>query len=199
MSTKSLSRRRLLGYAGAMSAALALEACGAGSATSTPSGTTAKPTAVAGAPTAAATTTTRVAGNADWWTVAGADVGNQPDQEALVAEFQKSPAGASVKVKPTFLPDDGFSEKMTTVLATGSGVPDVTSIVNADWFPQATDLKDYIARDTVDLNQFSKIHFDTRCRFGDKIIGLPIGVGATMYFYNTTLFEKAGLKTSPTM
>ncbi len=220
MSTKSLSRRRLLGYAGALSATLALEACGGGAATSAPAATTAKPTtgaaattapttggaaatsapaattagsAAAGAPTAA-TTATKAAGNVDWWTTAGADIGSQPDQEAFVAAFQKSAAGATVKVKPTFLPDDGFSEKMTTVLATGSGVPDVSTFFNGDWFPQATDLRDYIARDKVDLNQFSKIHFDTRCRFGDKIIGMPIGVGATMYYYNTTLFDKAGLK-----
>jgi len=217
MDTKAFSRRRLFGYAGAMGAALALDACGAGSSTSAPTGagtttttggatsapapasTSAPATAAgagnatAGAPTAAMTAM-RVTGNVDWWTVAGADIGSQPDQEAFVAEFGKSPAGAGVKVKPTFLPDDGFSEKMTTVLATGSGVPDVSTFFNGDWFPQATDLRDYIARDKVDLTQFSKIHFDTRCRFGDKIIGMPIGVGATMYYYNTTLLEKAGLK-----
>lgn len=210
---KALSRRRLIGYAGALSAALALQACGAGNAPPAPAGTqaaatgttrapgtsaAANPTAAGSPATSATSAATAVrpaaAGNVEWWTVAGADAGNQQDQEALLAEFQKSAAGATVKVRPTFLPDDGFSEKMTTVLATGSGVPDVTSFVLADWFPQATDLRDYIARDKVDITIYSKIHFDTRCRFGEKIIGLPIGVGATMYYYNTTLFEKAGLK-----
>ena len=145
-------------------------------------------------PTTAPTATPRPVSTIDWWTVAGADVGNEADQRAMLAEFQKSAAGQWVNVKATFLPDDGFSEKMTTVLGTGTGVPDVTTFWDAGWFPQATDLREYIARDKVDINMYNKIHFDSRCRFGDKIIGLPIGVGATMYYYNTAMFDKAGLK-----
>jgi multiple sugar transport system substrate-binding protein len=151
-------------------------------------------TAVPPAPTAVPPTARPVT-TIDWWTVAGADVGNEADQRALAAEFQKSPSGSWVTLKQTFLPDDGFSEKMNTVLGTGSGVPDVTTFWDAGWFPQATDLREYIARDKVDIAQYSKVHFDSRCRFGDKIIGMPIGVGATIYYYNTTLLAEKGIKT----
>jgi multiple sugar transport system substrate-binding protein len=83
---------------------------------------------------------------------------------------------------------------MTTVMGSGVGVPDVSSIVSADWFPAAEDLRPYIARDKVDINIYSKEHFDSRCYYGDKIIGLPTAIGATMYFYNTALFDAKGIK-----
>jgi len=214
MSDKSLSRREFL-RASVLTAAGAVIASCAPAPTATPVPPTAvpaakptdvpKPAATAVPPTAVPPTavpkptavppTARPVTTIDWWTVAGADVGNEADQRALAAEFQKSPSGSWVTLKQTFLPDDGFSEKMNTVLGTGSGVPDVTTFWDAGWFPQATDLREYIARDKVDIAQYSKVHFDSRCRFGDKIIGLPIGVGATIYYYNTALLAEKGIKT----
>ena len=179
MMTGKLNRRLFLQYSGMSAAGLLLAACA-------PVGT--QPGATAGGGAAGALT------DVNWWTVAGADVGNEDDQRALVAAFLASEASAGINLIPTFLPDDGFSEKMNTVLATGAGVPDVTTFWDAGWFPQALDLRDLIARDEFDISQYSPIHFDTRCRFGDEIIGLPIGVGATMYFYNRTMFDAAGLK-----
>lgn len=173
-----LSRRQFLQVAGMGGTALALAACAPVSPSSGGS--------AAAEPAGAVT-------EIDWWTVAGADVGNEEDQRAWLDAFHASEASKGVKVNATFLPDDGFSEKMTTVLGTGAGVPDVSTFWSADWFPQATDLRDLIARDGLDINMYSKVHFDTRCRFGEEIIGLPIGVGATMYFYNTALFEEKGL------
>ena len=176
-----ISRRTFLKYTGVTAAGLGLAACA--------------PPATQVPPTSAPAATQPPAATIDWWTVAGADVGDEPTQRGWVAEFQKSaPASKWVTVNATFLPDDGFSEKMTTVLGTGSGVPDVTTFWDDSWFPQALDLRDLIARDGVDINMYSKVHFDTRCRFKDEIIGLPVGVGATMYFYNRDMFDKAGLK-----
>lgn len=196
MSDKKLSRRDFLRLTGVAAAGAVATACAAPTTeapkpTSAPVATSA-PAATAVPPTAAPTA--RPVVTADWWTVAGADVGNQADQEALVAEYLKSESGSWAKVKATFLPDDGYSEKMTTVLGTGSGAPEVATLWNDGWFPAATDLRERIAKDKMDINMYSKVHFDTRCRFGEQIIGLPIGVGATMYFFNKTLFEKAGLK-----
>ena len=213
MSDQSLSRREFL-RASVLTAAGAVIASCAPAPTATPVPPTAvpakptdvpKPAATAVPPTAVPPTavpkptdvpkpTARPVTTIDWWTVAGADVGNEADQRALAAEFQKSSSGSWVTLKQTFLPDDGFSEKMNTVLGTGSGVPDVTTFWDAGWFPQATDLREYIARDKVDIAQYSKVHFDSRCRFGDKIIGMPIGVGATIYYYNTALLAEKGIK-----
>ncbi len=176
-----LSRRDFLKTASLTTAGLVLVACAPVSPSST--GSSAAPDA------SPATEVTEI----EWWTVAGADVGNEDDQRAWLDAFHASEAGKGVKVNATFLPDDGFSEKMTTVLGTGAGAPDVSTFWSADWFPQATDLRDLIARDGVDINMYSKVHFDSRCRFGEEIIGMPIGVGATMYFYNQTLFEEKGL------
>ncbi|MEK7809661.1 MAG: extracellular solute-binding protein [Chloroflexota bacterium] len=198
MTQKQLSRRDFLRLTGVTAAGFAAAACATPTATQSPTSApvpvpaTSAPAATAIPPTAAPTA--RPVVNADWWTVAGADVGNKADQEAMLDEYLKSPSGAWAKIKATFLPDDGFSEKMTTVLGTGSGAPDVTTFWTADWFPAAVDLRERIAKDKVDINMYSKVHFDSRCRFGEQIIGLPIGVGATMNFYNKTLFEKAGLK-----
>jgi multiple sugar transport system substrate-binding protein len=124
----------------------------------------------------------------------GTDVGSKEDQESVVALFAKSPAGETVKVNMTAIPESGYDDKMNTGLATGSGLPDVATIGNADWFPKIASLKDYIARDKVDVNLYSKSHFDIHCRYLDQIIAMPMGIGATMYFYNTTLFEQKGLK-----
>ena len=171
-----LSRRKFLQATGVTTAGLALAACVP---VSPSTGSSAAPDAAVA--------------EIEWWTVAGADVGTEEDQRAWLDAFHASEASEGVQVNATFLPDDGFSEKMTTVLGTGAGAPDVTTFWSADWFPQATDLTGLIERDGVDIDMYSKVHFDSRCRFGEEIIGLPIGVGATMYFYNQTLFADKGL------
>ena len=176
--TSKLSRREFLQAAGVSATGLVLVACAPVS--QAPGGSSDNATAADVV-------------EIDWWTVAGADVGTEEDQRAWVDAFHASEAGQGVRVNATFLPDDGYSEKMTTVLGTGAGLPDVATFWSADWFPQATDLTSFLERDGVEVDMYSKIHFDTRCRFGDQIIGLPIGVGATMYFYNSTLFGEKGL------
>ena len=178
MRTK-LSRREFLQAAGIATSGIALIACAPVAA---PGG------GASSAPDAALT-------EIDWWTVAGADVGTEEDQRAWLDAFHASEASEGVQVNATFLPDDGYSEKMTTVLGTGAGQPDVATFWSADWFPQAVDLTELIARDGVDIDMYSKVHFDSRCRFGEQIIGMPIGVGATMYFYNNALFTEKGLAT----
>ena len=185
---RAMSRRSMLKLVGGSGLALAATACAAvAPAAPTAAPATAAPVVPTAVPAKPITTV-------DWWTVTSADIGSQAQQEALIAEFNKLSAKTGAMVKPTFLPDDGFSEKMTTVLGTGTGVPDVSTIVVDSWFPAASDLRDLIARDTVDINQYAKTFFDTRCRFGEKIIGLPITVGATMYFYNKAMFDAKGLK-----
>jgi len=130
----------------------------------------------------------------DWWTVGGVEeFGTEETVEAMLAEFEKGPAGSWVDVKPTFLPDDGFSEKMTTVIGTGSGVPDVAFLWISEWLPQAADITEYIERDDFDVGMFNQRYFDMLCCYDDKIVGLPLGLGANFYFYNKTLLEEAGV------
>ena len=99
---KPVARRNLLKLAGIGAVGTVATAC-APAATPAP----AKPAATA-APAAPAKAVTTL----DWWTVASADVGTQPQQEGLIAEFNKLSNQTGASVKATFLPDDGFSEKM---------------------------------------------------------------------------------------
>ena len=184
----------------------------AAAATTAPAAPGVAPTAAASAPTAAAASapaaaatkpaaapaataaTARQPVTIEWWTMPGTDIGSKEDQESLIPLFAKTPAGEFVKVNITVIPEGGYDDKMTTGMATGSGLPDVAVIGNVDWFPKTTNLKDYIARDKVDINMHSKSHFDIHCRYLDQIIAMPMGVGATMYFYNNTMFDAKALK-----
>lgn len=130
----------------------------------------------------------------DWWTIGGTEeFGTEEMVEEMLAEFEKSPAGSWVDVNPTFLPDDGFSEKMTTVIGTGSGVPDVAFLWDPGWLPRATDLTEYIERDNFDIGIYNQLYFDMLSRYDDKIVGLPLGLGANFYFYNKALLEESGV------
>jgi ABC-type glycerol-3-phosphate transport system substrate-binding protein len=180
-----MTRRKFLYASGAAATGLVAAACAPQSAS---------PSA---APSAAvASGTPRAPATVDWWTVAGVPEtgGSQEATTQMLNVFKQTAAGQWVTPKPNFLPDDGFSEKMTTVMGSGVGVPDVTSIIVANWFPGALDLRPLIARDNLDTKQYSKIHWDTRCLYQDKVIGLPTAVGATMYFYNTSLMDAKSIK-----
>lgn len=186
MSNQRMTRRRFFYVGGITASGLVVAACAP---VSPPAAGTAPTTAPAAAGAGPAKTV-------DWWTVAGTPEtgGSIEGTNAMLAVFKQTPGGQLASPKPTFLPDDGFSEKMTTVMGSGVGVPDVTSIVSANWFPAAADLRPFIERDKLDISMYSKRHFDTRCLYQDKVIGLPTAVGATMYFYNTDLFDAKGIK-----
>ena len=124
---RAMSRRSMLKLVGGSGLALAATACAAAApAAPTAAPATAAPVVPTAVPAKPVTTV-------DWWTVTSADIGSQAQQEALIAEFNKLSAKTGAMVKPTFLPDDGFSEKMTTVLGTGTGVPDVCIVRPSLW------------------------------------------------------------------
>ena len=128
----------------------------------------------------------------EWWTVNSEEYSEEA-QRALAAEFEK--AHPNIKVNVTVLPESGFDEKMTTTLGAGQGAPDVAFFWNTNWFPEALDLTPYIEADP----DFSPdIYFpgfwDTRAVWQDKIVGLPLGVGANFVMYNKDLFDAAGLE-----
>ena len=183
MTRSRMTRRKFLYASGAAATGLVAAACAPGQ------------TAPSAAPPAAATGTPRTPTTIDWWIGTGSSGigGSQAAALQMIDVFKKTDAGW-VTPKPNFLPDDGYSEKMTTVMGSAVGVPDVASILNANWFPAALDLRPLIARDKFNTAQFSKIHWDTRCLYQDKVIGLPSDVGATMYFYNTSLMDAKGIK-----
>lgn len=127
----------------------------------------------------------------EWWSVASEEYSEEA-QRGLVEAFEAE--HPSIKVNLTILPESGFTEKMTTTLGAGEGAPDVAFFWDNNWFPQALDLTPYIEADP-DLGPetYFEGFWNTRAVWGDKIVGLPLGVGANFVMYNKGVFDAAGV------
>ena len=126
----------------------------------------------------------------EWWTVSSEEYSEEA-QQGLVAEFEA--ANPNIKVNLTVLPESGFDEKMTTTLGAGDGAPDIAFFWNNNWFPEALDLTSYIENDpdfSADL--YFPGFWNTRAVWQDKVVGLPLGVGANFVMYNKDIFDEAG-------
>jgi multiple sugar transport system substrate-binding protein len=127
----------------------------------------------------------------DWWTVNSEEYSEEV-QKAMVAEFEAS--HPNIKVNMTVLPESGFSDKMTTALGAGQGAPDVAFFWDNNWFPEALDLTPYIEADPdFDPSMYFEGFWNTRAVWQDKVVGLPLGVGAQFVMYNKDVFDEAGV------
>jgi multiple sugar transport system substrate-binding protein len=127
----------------------------------------------------------------EWWTVDSEEYSEQAQRD-MAAAFEAENPG--IKVNVTVLPESGFTEKMTTTLGAGVGAPDVAFFWDNNWFPQALDLTPYIEADAeVKPEIYLPNFWATRAVWQDKIVGLPLGVGANFVMYNRDLFDAAGL------
>ncbi len=128
----------------------------------------------------------------EWWTVSSEEYSEEA-QRGLVEEFEKQ--HPNIKVNLTVLPESGFDEKMTTTLGAGEGAPDVAFFWNNNWFPEALDLTPYIEADpdfSADL--YFPGFWNTRSVWQDKIVGLPLGVGANFVMFNKDIFDEVGME-----
>lgn len=128
----------------------------------------------------------------EWWTVASEEFDEQVQRE-LVEQFNAE--HPNIQVNMTLLPVSGFDERMTTTLGAGEGAPDVAFFWNNNWFPQALDLTPYLEADP-DLgpeNYFENFWI-TRAVWEDRVVGLPLGVGANFVIYNKDVFDAAGVE-----
>jgi multiple sugar transport system substrate-binding protein len=98
----------------------------------------------------------------------------------------------NIKINVTVLPESGFTEKMTTTLGTGQGAPDLAFFWDNNWFPQALDLTPFI-KESADTKAdiYLPGFWNTRALWKDKVVGLPLGVGANFVMYNKDLFDAA--------
>ena len=127
----------------------------------------------------------------EWWTVSSEEY-TEEAQRAMAQEFEAS--HPNIKVNVTVLPSSGFGEKMTTALGAGEGAPDVAFFWDNNWFPEALELTPYIEADpdfSPDL--YFPGFWNTRAMWGDKVVGLPLGVGANFVMYNKDVFDEAGV------
>jgi multiple sugar transport system substrate-binding protein len=166
-----------------------------------PTAPAAQPTAPAGAaalaakptaPAQAAPATAPRSATVTWWTLPSEDF-DEASQRELVQAFNAKNTG--IKVEPTFLPGNGYDDKMTTALGTGEA-PDVAFFWLDAWLPKAKDLTPFIQRDKFETSQYLKTAWDSWAKFGttEKIIGLPLGVGCNFLFYNNDLFKQFGVE-----
>lgn len=127
----------------------------------------------------------------EWWTVNSEEYSEEV-QRALVEQFNAEHPNIHVNI--TVLPESGFTERMTTTLGAGSGAPDVAFFWDNNWFPQALDLTAYIEADP-DINpeMYFEGFWNTRAVWQDKIVGLPLGVGANFVMYNKDVFDEMGV------
>lgn len=128
----------------------------------------------------------------EWWTVNSEEY-SEDVQRAMVAEFEAT--HPNIKINMTVLPDSGLSEKVTTALGAGQGAPDVTFFWDNNWFPEALDLTPYIEADEdFDPSMYFPGFWNTRAVWQDKVVGLPLGVGASIVMYNKDVFDEVGVE-----
>jgi len=127
----------------------------------------------------------------EWWTVSSEEY-TEEAQRGLAAAFEAE--HPNIKVNVTVLPSSGFGEKMTTALGAGEGAPDLAFFWDNNWWPLALDLTPYIDADPdFDPSMYFPGFWNTRAVWEDKIIGLPLGVGANFVMYNKDVFDAAGV------
>jgi multiple sugar transport system substrate-binding protein len=128
----------------------------------------------------------------EWWTVNSEEYSEEV-QRALVDQFNAEHTDMQVNI--TVLPESGFTERMTATLGAGSGAPDVAFFWDNNWFPQALDLTSYIEADPdIDPEMYFEGFWNTRAVWQDKIVGLPLGVGANFVMYNKDVFDEMGVE-----
>ena len=186
--TQRATRRQALRWLGGATGVALLAACTPSTPSAVPASTSAaiaKPAATTAAATVSKTSTVK------WWTLPSEDFSEEA-QRAMAAAFEaKTP---NIKIEQTFLPADGYDQKVTTALGTGEG-PDVMFFWTDGWLPKALDLSKLIQRDKFDIGQYNEAAWNSWAKYGtsDKVIGLPLGVGANFLFYREDLFKQFGV------
>jgi len=127
-----------------------------------------------------------------WWSVPSEEFSEEA-QRALADQFNAT--HTDVQVELTILPVDGYDERMNTVIGAGDGAPDVAIFWNANWYPQTLDLTPYIEADEeVNADIYFPEFFANWATWQDKVVGLPLGVGANFVMYNKDVFDAAGVE-----
>ena len=127
----------------------------------------------------------------EWWNIAGNEMPEDASR-AIVEAFEA--AHPNIKVNLTILPESGFDERMTTTIGAGEGAPDVALFWNANWWTQALDLTPYLEADPdLSADDYFENFWINWATWQDKVIGLPLGVGANFVMYNKDVFDDAGV------
>lgn len=126
--------------------------------------------------------------------------GSPQEQEAVAQMTENFNAQTpNIVVRPQYIPNDGYDEKLTTMLA-ASTPPDIAYMDPGQAFDWAVngrtlDLKPFVDADP----ESATLLPDTNYTFDDgKILSTSLAIGILLTFYNKTLFESAGVELPPT-
>ncbi|MDM8527322.1 extracellular solute-binding protein [Anaerolineales bacterium HSG24] len=126
----------------------------------------------------------------EWWTVDSEEYSEQVQRE-MVKQFEAE--HPHIKVNMTVLSESNFTGYMETAFEAGEHGPDVAFFWDKNWFPEALDLGPFIERDNFDTSMYLSGFWKTRALWNDKVVALPLGVGASIVMYNKDIFDEVGL------
>ncbi|MEV8562621.1 extracellular solute-binding protein [Streptomyces sp. NPDC051917] len=119
--------------------------------------------------------------------------------DKVVAEA-KTHFGGQVKLTVSSIGGD-FKQKLTTTLAAGTSVPDITGIKGEDMASFLPNASRFLDLNDLGFKTISHQYLDWKTKLAQtadgKQIGFPIDIGPTALFYREDLFAKAGLPTDP--
>ncbi|MFI6851307.1 extracellular solute-binding protein [Streptomyces sp. NPDC050416] len=119
--------------------------------------------------------------------------------DKVVAEA-KAHFGSQIKLTAASIGGD-FKQKLTTTLAAGSSVPDITGIKGEDIASFLPNADRFLDLNDLGFKKISSQYLDWKTKLArtedGKQIGFPIDIGPTALFYRADLFRKAGLPTDP--
>jgi multiple sugar transport system substrate-binding protein len=131
---------------------------------------------------------------------AGTDAPVIPLQQAIVDEFNASkPLGDNISLEMEVVDADNAATILQTQIA-GGNPPDIVGPMGvrsaATFFGGWLDIAPYIESNNYDLSDFDPEFVDF-WNIGGEQIGLPFGAFPSMLWYNSALFDEAGLPYPP--
>jgi cellobiose transport system substrate-binding protein len=104
------------------------------------------------------------------------------------------------KITPSVVGGD-FKQKLTTTLAAGRSVPDITGIKGEDIAALLPRAEQFVDLNTLGADKLASQYLPWKWKQGStqdgQLIGFPIDIGPTALFYREDLFAKAGLPSRP--
>ncbi|MFF7046829.1 ABC transporter substrate-binding protein [Streptomyces griseorubiginosus] len=119
--------------------------------------------------------------------------------DKVVAEAKTHFAG-QVKLTSASIGGD-FKQKLTTTIAAGTSVPDITGIKGEDIASFLPNAGRFLDLNDLGFKKISSQYLDWKTKLAQtedgKQIGFPIDIGPTALFYREDLFAKGGVDTDP--
>ncbi|MET8080827.1 extracellular solute-binding protein [Streptomyces sp. NPDC005303] len=119
--------------------------------------------------------------------------------DKVVAEA-KTHFSSQIKLTTASIGGD-FKQKLTTTLAAGSSVPDITGIKGEDIASFLPNANRFLDLNDLGFKKLAPQYLDWKTKLAQtedgKQIGFPIDIGPTAMYYREDFFAKAGVDTDP--